>query len=257
MWTLPRPRRAALPALLAAGALAASGCTPASDAAPSAGTLRVYAAASLRESFTALAEDYERAHPGVAIELNLAGSSDLAAQIREGAPADVLATADEATMASLGDAAGEDPAVFATNTLTIITAPGNPHGITRLEDLARADLAVVLCAPQVPCGAASRRLEQDTGVALRPVSEESNVRGVVDKVRTGQADAGLVYVTDAAAAGDAVAAVPDDRAAGVRNRYPITALPDAPQAEHARGFVDFVCSPEGQAVLRDAGFGAP
>ena len=146
------------------------------------------------------------------------------------------------------------PVNFATNTLTIVTKPGNPKGITSFADLANADLAVVVCAPGVPCGSATEKVEANTGVTLTPVSEENSVTDVLGKVTTGDADAGLVYVTDAKNAGDKVTAVPFPEAAQVVNVYPIATLAEAAQPDLAAKFVTLVTGPEGQQVLAAAGF---
>ncbi|WP_432507139.1 molybdate ABC transporter substrate-binding protein [Kineococcus arenarius] len=249
----PRALVAAAAALVAA---LPAGCADADGAGR---TLTVFAAASLQEVFTEVAQDFERDHPGVDVALSAAGSSDLATQIAEGAPADVFASADEATMARVtgaGLTAGE-PEVFATNVLTIATPAGNTAGVTSFADLARPGLAVVACAPQVPCGAAAQRVQEATGVALTPVSEESSVTDVLGKVTSGQADAGLVYATDVARAGDAVTAVPFPEAAGAVNTYPVAALRDAADPALAAQFVDAVTGPAGRQALLAAGFGVP
>lgn len=232
-------------------------------------TLTVFAAASLTETFTELGERFEQAHPGTEVRFSFAGSSDLATQLIEGAPADVFASANSEQLARVADAGLVDgePAVFAANVLQLAVPPGNPAGIDGLADLdadaSGEQLDLVVCAPQVPCGDAAVRVAQVAGVELAPVSEEPSVASVLDKVRTGQADAGLVYVTDVAAAEGEVDGIDVPEAAGVVNEYPIAALAagdDEPQSEAgspADDFVAFVLGPEGQAVLRAAGFLAP
>lgn len=219
-------------------------------------TLHVAAAASLTDAFEEIATDFEATHEGVTVDLQFAGSSDLATQIEGGAQLDVFASADQANMDKVEDAV-DDPQVFATNVLTIVTEPGNPQKITGLEDLADPDLAVVVCAEQVPCGAATKTLTEQQDVTLDPASEESKVTDVLTKVSTGEADAGLVYVTDATGAGDDVEAVQTEGADKVVNRYPIGALTDAASPDVAADFVDHLLGPEGQKVLQDKGFGAP
>jgi molybdate transport system substrate-binding protein len=150
-----------------------------------------------------------------------------------------------------------DPVNFASNTLTIAVAPGNPKKIASFKDLTQQGLSVVVCAPQVPCGSATQRVEQTTGVMLNPVSEESSVSDVLNKVTTGQADAGLVYVTDARGAGDKVAEVPFPEAARAVNTYPIAVLKGSQNAELARKFIDLVTGESGQKVLNAAGFTKP
>jgi molybdate transport system substrate-binding protein len=226
----------------------------------------VLAAASVGEAFEQLADEFEAAHPGVTVRLSLAGSPDLVAQVVEGAPADVLATADEATMArvtsdeSLG---ASTPQVFATNTPALVVATGGDTaaGIGSLADAAAPGVRLVVCAPGVPCGDAAVRLAEAAGVELHPVSEELKVTDVLAKVAGGEADAGVVYATDATAAlardPEAVRVVDVPEAAGILNRYPVTVLEDSPDADLARAFVDLLTGPEGRAALAEAGFGAP
>jgi molybdate transport system substrate-binding protein len=222
-------------------------------------TLTVFAAASLTEVFTELEPRFEEVHPGVDIVFNFGASSDLAQQIVNGGPADLFAAANTSTMQTVVDAGlveGE-PTVFATNVLQIVTAPGNPKGITSFADLARPDLQVVVCAPQVPCGAAVERIEQATGVALSPVSEEPDVKSTLGKVTTGNADAGLVYATDAHAATTSAHGIGFPEAAQAVNDYPIAVIADAETADLAHAFQDLVTGPVGRAVLGSAGFGSP
>lgn len=220
-------------------------------------TLVVFAAASLRNTFATLEQQFEAAHPGVDVQLNLAGSSDLVTQLQQGAPADVFASADENNMKKAVDAGltARTPVDFASNTLTIVTAPGNPKHIESLADLGNASL--VTCAPQVPCGSATKKVADAAGVTLAPVSEESNVTDVLGKVTSGQADAGLVYLTDAASAKDKVATVDFPESTDAVNIYPIAVLKESKQAELAQQWVDLVTSDSGQRVLADAGFAQP
>lgn len=223
------------------------------------GEITVFAAASLKGTFTELAADFEAAHPGTTVTLNFAGSSDLVTQIVEGAPADVFASADTKNMAKLADSDLLDGSStdFATNTLEIAVPPSNPAKIASLDDLARAGVKTVICAPQVPCGSATAAVEKASGVDIQPVSEESSVTDVLGKVTSGEADAGLVYVTDVRAAGDAVVGIPFDESAEAVNTYPIATLRGTAQSDVARAFVAYVASPAGQKVLAAAGFGAP
>ncbi|MEV8039795.1 molybdate ABC transporter substrate-binding protein [Arthrobacter sp. NPDC080082] len=251
-------RRAA--ALLAAAVLAAG--TAACGSGGSAGegkTLTVFAAASLKAPFTALAQSFEASHPGTKVTLSFAGSSDLATQLSQGAPADVFASADPANMAKVTGAGLADgsPRNFASNTLTIAVPPANPAGITSFADLARPGTRVVVCAPQVPCGAAAVAVEGKTGVRLAPVSEESAVTDVLGKVASGEADAGLVYVTDVLGSAGKVKGVPFPEAASAVNTYPIAALRGGREKNLAQAFLDEVTGAEGQKVLADAGFGRP
>jgi molybdate transport system substrate-binding protein len=256
-------------AALAVTVVALTGCSTSGGGGTSAGaastdgslsgSVTVFAAASLTGSFTDLAADFEAAHPGVSVDLNLAGSSDLATQIVEGAPADVFASADAKNMGTVVDAglADGDPVDFATNVLEIAVPPGDPAGVRDLADLADPDLNVVVCAPAVPCGAATVAVTKAAGVTLTPVSEESSVTDVLGKVTSGEADAGLVYVTDVAAAGDAVEGIPFAESSEAVNTYPIVALTDSREPDAAQAFVDYVAGPDGRAVLSAAGFGSP
>jgi molybdate transport system substrate-binding protein len=228
-----------------------------SAAAPAApGALTVFAAASLKATFTEIGTIFQTENPGSTVTFNFAGSSDLVTQLTAGAPADVFASADTKNMnkASTANLVSGAPVNFASNILTIVTPPGNPSGITSFADLAKDGVDVVVCAPQVPCGAAAATVETNTGVTLTPVSEENSVTDVLGKVTSGQADAGLVYVTDAKNAGDKVTEVPFPEAAAVVNVYPIATLTAATQPALATKFVDLVTGPEGQQVLAAAGF---
>jgi molybdate transport system substrate-binding protein len=222
-------------------------------------TITVFAAASLKESFTAIGERFELANPRVTVRFSFAGSSDLLAQMQQGAPADVFASADTETMDDAVDLGLVDgsPVDVASNTLQIATGPGNPAGIDSFADLADPDLKVVVCAPQVPCGAVAKGAEEAAGVDLRPVSEEQSVTDVLGKIVSGEADAGLVYVTDVMAAGDRVLGVPFPEASRVVNTCPVAALADSEQLDTARSFAHFVASTEGRAILEAAGFGEP
>ncbi|WP_441344240.1 MULTISPECIES: molybdate ABC transporter substrate-binding protein [unclassified Rhodococcus (in: high G+C Gram-positive bacteria)] len=223
------------------------------------GEITVFAAASLRATFTDLGTRFEAEHPGTSVEFSFAGSSDLAAQLISGAPADVFASADTKNMTATVDenlVAGS-PVDFASNTLTIVTAPGNPNRIASFADLANPDVLTVICAPQVPCGAATAAVETATGTLVPAVSEESSVTDVLGKVTSGQADAGLVYVTDAAGAGAAVTTVPFEESSEAVNTYPIATLRGCGNPDTARAFTEFVTGPVGRDVLGRAGFAAP
>jgi len=222
-------------------------------------TLTVYAAASLTKTFEKIGAEFEEEHDGVTVEFSFGGSSDLVSQIQEGAPADVFASADTANMDKLtgDDLQADEPQDFASNTLEIATPPGNPAGITSFADLAQDGLNVVVCAPEVPCGAATVKAEEATGVTLSPVSEEQSVTDVLAKVTSGEADAGLVYVTDVVGAGDAVTGVAFPESSDIVNTYPIVALEDSDHADLAEEFVDLVLSDTGQDILEEAGFAQP
>lgn len=233
--------------------LGLAACAP---AAGSGGTLTVFAAASLKTSFTELAATFEEQHPGTRVLVSFAGSSDLATQITQGAPADVFAAADTATMDRVGQAGMADGGtrVFAANTLAIAVPPGNPAGIRAFADLGRPGMRLVVCAPQVPCGAVAAALARRAGTELKPVSEENSVTDVLGKVISGEADAGLVYRTDVLAADGKVDSVPFPEAADAPAAYPIATLKGARDKAAAQAFVELVTGPEGQRVLAEAGF---
>ena len=232
---------------------------PASTSASVTGDITVFAAASLKNTFTELGKEFETENPGTTVTFSFSGSSDLVAQIIQGAPADVFASADAANMKKATDAGvvAGTPSDFASNTLTIVVPPGNPKGITSFADVNKEGTQLVNCAPQVPCGAATKKVEESTGQTLTPVSEESSVTDVLNKVTSGQADAGIVYVTDAKSAGDKVETVAFPEATAVVNLYQIAALKDSKNSAAATKFVDLVSGPKGLAVLTTAGFAAP
>ena len=248
-----------------AAALTLAGCSAGSAPASTpptagslAGTLTVFAASSLTETFDALAAEFEKQHPDVDVVLSYGGSGDLATQITQGAPADVFASASEAPMKSVvaaGDAT--HPTIFTTNTLEIAVPAGNPAGITGLADIADPALTIALCDPSVPCGSAAQTLMKRAGLTAAPDTLEENVKAVLTKIELGEADAGLVYVTDVKAAGGKVEGIDVPEAAAVINRYPIAVVTGAPNADAARAWVDFVLSDRGQKALADAGFVAP
>ena len=223
------------------------------------GTVTVFAAASLKATFSTLADEFEERNPGAKVTLSFAGSSDLVTQISQGAPADVFASADTKNMAKLADAGLLDGTAtdFATNVLQIAVPPSNPASIGSFADLARPGVKVVVCASQVPCGAATDTVETASGVTLSPVSEESSVTDVLGKVTSGEADAGLVYVTDVKGAGGKAKGIPFPEAGRAVNTYPIATVGSGRNKELAAAFVAMVKGPDGRKTLADAGFGAP
>ncbi|BBX96503.1 molybdate ABC transporter substrate-binding protein [Mycobacterium lacus] len=234
-------------------------CGSNSQPSRSARPIVVFAAASLRQAFTKISELFATENSGARIDFDFAGSSELAMQLTQGATADVFASADTAhmdTVAKAGLLAG-NPTNFAANTLVIVTAPDNPKNVASFADLGKPGLAVVVCQRPVPCGSAARRIEDTTGVRLNPVSEEPNVADVLNKVTTGQADAALVYVTDALSAGNKVVTVEFPEAARAVNAYPIAVLQKAPQPTSAKKFVAMVTSEAGQQILAQSGFAKP
>ena len=217
-------------------------------------TLHVFAPSSLTAAFEEMSVAFEAANPGLDVVLNVAASSTLAAQIRDGAPVDVFASADRANLDKVIDRVIGEPLVFATNRLQIITETGNPLGIETLNDLGDPSVLFVTCDVDVPIGAYTADVLAKAGVTLSPVSLEENVKGIVAKVTTGEADAGIVFVTDVLAAGSAATGVdiPDDF--NVIASYPIARLSSDDDAET---FVQFVTSADGRAILERFGFGEP
>ncbi|MEE2039904.1 molybdate ABC transporter substrate-binding protein [Nocardiopsis sp. CT-R113] len=252
---------------VAAAALTATACGTDGGAEPAdeRGELHVFAAASLTDVFDDIAADFEEDHPGVDVVFNFAGSSELAAQINAGAPADVFAAANTSTMdqvvggegldADWAAENGEDGAVFATNTLRIAVPPDNPAGIEDFDDLTGDDVSVALCAEEVPCGAATVTAMEASGVAITPVTYEEDVRAVLTKVELGEVDAGLVYATDVIAAGDRVTGIEFPEADEAVNDYPIGVLANTSDAGLAAEWVELVRSETGAQVLAAAGFG--
>lgn len=262
-------------ALTAAAALSLAGCgssdqgattettteSAATDSATSTvgGEIVVFAAASLTESFTRIGEDFQAANPDAKVTFNFAGSSALATQINQGAPVDVFASAAPKNMTDVTDtgAITDSPTTFVTNTLDIAVPAGNPGKITGLADFAKPDLTIALCAEQVPCGAASKKVFEAAGLTAAPDTLEQDVKAVLSKVSLGEVDAALVYKTDVLAAGDKVEGIEFPESAEAVNEYPIAACAEAPNPDGAKAFVDYVLSEKGKAVLTAAGFGAP
>lgn len=221
-------------------------------------TIVVSAAASLNKVYPQIADQFKAANPDTDVKFNFGGSDTLAQQIVQGAPADVLATASTATMqtaAQAGKIQGQ-PVTYATNTLQIATAPNNPKGVCSIADMARPDIISVTCLPTVPCGVAATAAEKAANVALQPKSQEQDVTGVLNRVRTGNADAGLVYVTDVKSANGQVQGYdfPQQNAQGVKQTYPIAVVAGSQHADAAQKWVSFVTGPQGKDALRNAGF---
>ncbi|GAA1930318.1 molybdate ABC transporter substrate-binding protein [Microbacterium aoyamense] len=222
------------------------------------GELTVYAAASLGAAFDDIAAAFEAENPSLTVvPIRYDGSSTLATQIIEGAQVDVFASADEKNMAKVtGEGLASGPELFASNTLVVATPAGNPADITTLAGLADPGATIVLCAVEVPCGAASATLLEQQGVTVTPASLEQNVTAVLTKVANDEADAGLVYATDVVGNADVESFVPDG-ADEVVNHYPVVALTGAPNPEAAAAFVAFVLGEKGQSILAEYGFGTP
>ena len=246
-------------ALAVAALLLVAGCGDESGgssgaAAPS--EIKVFAAASLTAAFTELGQQYTSANGGTKVTFNFAGSQALATQIQQAAPADVFASADLANMDKVKDLVGTSQN-FASNLLAIVVEEGNPKGVKGLDDLARPDLKVVLAAPDVPAGKYAAEILGKAGVAVKPVSQEDNVKAVVTKVSLGEADAGIVYVTDITAGGAKVEGVDIPREQSVLATYPIATVKASRAPDEAQAFMDLVLSAEGQQVLKQYGFLPP
>ncbi len=242
----------------------AAACGSGSSTRPSATsppvTLGVFAASSLTEAFTDIGRRYAKAVPGTKAELDFESSSDLARKINDGAPADVFVSADEPNMdkvVSAGNAAA--PKIVSRNRLQLLVAKGNPKHFTGLADLEHPDVLFVLCAPEVPCGRLGARALRKAGVVAEPASLEANVKAVVSKVTLGEADAGIVYVTDVLASGASAEGVDiaDAADADLEALYPAAVVRQSTHPDDAHRFIDFVLSPEGQGVLARFGFRGP
>lgn len=260
------------PTLTVLGALAATialltGCgSPSGGASPAGATgsgsvtggITVLAAASLTESFTTLSRQFETTHPGTTITLSFGSSSSLAAQVLQGAPADVFASASQANMDQVvTTGAADGSTAFARNAVEIAVPPGNPARIGSVADLGRPGVRVALCAPEAPCGAVARTVLANTGVTVTPATNEATVKATLTKVELGEVDAGLVFVTDVRAAGAKVTGIPVPVDVNASTAYPIATLATTRNAPVARAFVDHVLSDDGRAVLASAGFGKP
>ncbi|WP_380281124.1 molybdate ABC transporter substrate-binding protein [Kitasatospora purpeofusca] len=244
----------------ATGSATAPAAAGASAGAPKAsGSITVFAAASLKETFTDLGKKFEAANPGAKVAFNFGGSSALATSINAGAPADVFAAASPATMKTVADAGGAagEPKTFVRNTLAIAVPKGNPKHLAGLADLAAPGVKVALCAKEVPCGAAALTALKAANVTLTPVTLEQDVKGALTKVELGEVDASLVYRTDVRADAGKIDGVDFPEAAQAVNDYPIAALAKAPNKDGAAAFVAYIQSPEAQQVLTAAGFQAP
>jgi molybdate transport system substrate-binding protein len=254
-----------VPAVTALALLGACGSSAAKPAATTPttpalkGQITVFAASSLTAAFKDLGAAFMKAHPEATVTFSFDASSALVAQITQGAPADVFASADTANMDKLTNAklTASTPVVFATNVLSIIVPAGNPKGIKAPDDLANAKHKVVLCDPTVPCGKYAKQSLDAAKVVVTPVSLEQNVKGVVTKVTTGEADAGIVYVTDVKAAGNKTSGVDIPAAVNVIAKYPMASIKSSSHQDIDAAFIAFVTSPEGLAILATSGFGKP
>ena len=257
-------RFAVIAAALIAAAIA--GCSSsdtggsASSASPasSTGTITVFAAASLTESFTQIGKQFEAAHPGDTVKFSFGPSSGLAEQITSGAPADLFASAAPGNMddvVSAGDASS--PQNFAKNTMEDATPPDNPGHVESVKDLADDSVKVALCQPQVPCGEVAAEVFKNASITVKPVTLQPDVKSVLTQVETGNVDAGMIYVTDVQAAGSKVHGVEISAADNASTLYPIATITSSKHKSIAQAFVSYVLSPAGQQVLASAGFEAP
>jgi molybdate transport system substrate-binding protein len=258
----------AVPAVVAATVLAGCGSSPGSGSGAGgagsrppgglSGTVTVFAAASLTESFGTLGRQFEAAHPGVTVRFDFAASSALAESIAQGAPADVFASASTKNMDSVvRSGAASGPTTFAKNAMEIAVPPANPGGVTSLADLAKPGLKIALCQPQAPCGATAQQVFDNAKIAVKPVTLGADVKAVLAAVQLGEVDAGVVYRTDVRAAGAKVTGIGIPAEQNASTSYPIAALTRAPNAAAARAFVDYVLSAAGTKVLTEAGFAKP
>jgi len=264
-------------AMAAAAAIAVAGCsssssTPATGTASSSapattassspaaqtGTITVFAAASLKETFTQLGKQFEAAHPGDTVKFSFGASSALATQINSGAPADVFASASTKNMAQVVTAGNaSNPQDFAKNVMEVAVPPSNPAKVTSVNDLAKSSVKTALCQPQVPCGTVAAKVFKNAGITVKPVTLQPDVKSVLTQVETGNVDAGMVYVTDVNAAGSKVKGVTIPASDNASTEYPIATISSSKHKSEAQAFMNYVLSPAGQQVLAAAGFEKP
>lgn len=220
-------------------------------------TLNVYAASSLATPFAYAGLAYEKTHPGVNVQFNLGASSDLARFVEEGAPADIFASADVANLDKVEseDLLDSPPIIFATNYLEIVVEKGNPLNISSLQDLENPDLVFVMTSPDVPIGKYTAEVLKKADVSVTPDSLESNVKGIMLKVASGEADAGIVYHSEVIASDGQVEGVEIPAELNIVAKYPIGIISTSDNKELAHGFIDFLLSPSGRAILSQHGFG--
>jgi molybdate transport system substrate-binding protein len=248
----------ALAAALTLGSAACGGGGGQQQAAPPARTLTVSAAASLTDVYDQLKPQFEQADPGVTVRFNFGGSDTLAQQVVQGAPTDVLATASPKTMQTAQQAGRIEgqPVTYAANSLQIAVAPGNPKQIANLQSLVGPQVTEAICQPTVPCGQATQAAEQAAGVTLDPVSQDPDVRTVLQRVITRNVDAGIVYLTDVKSTNGQVQGVdfPQANAPGAGQTYPIAIVAGSQNADLGQKWIQFVTGPQGDAALMQAGF---
>jgi len=248
--------------LAALVAVAAAGCSSSSSTSStpssSTGTITVFAAASLMQTFTQLGKQFEAAHKGDTVKFSFGPSSGLATEITSGAPADVFASASPATMdvvVKAGDAAS--PQNFAKNVMEVAVPPNNPANVTSVTDLAKSSVKVALCQPQVPCGAVAAEVFKNANITVKPVTLEADVDSVVTQVETGNVDAGMVYVTNVLSAGSKLKGITIPANVNASTLYPIATISSSKHKSEAQAFMNYVLSPAGQQVLTAAGFQKP
>ena len=257
-------RRFAL-AAVALAAIAVAGCSSSSSSTPAAsssaaqtGAITIFAAASLKETFTQLGQQFEAAHPGDTVKFSFGASSALAEQINSGAPADVFASAATKNMdqvVTTGNAS--NPQNFAENVMEVAVPPSNPAKVTSVNDLAKSSVKTALCQPQVPCGVVAAEVFKNAKITVKPVTLQPDVKSVLTQVELGNVDAGVVYVTDVQAAGSKVKGVSIPASDNATTTYPIAALTHSTEQSIAQAFVAYVLSPTGEQVLKAAGFEQP
>jgi molybdate transport system substrate-binding protein len=252
-------------AVVAAGvvAVAVAGCSssstsPSASSSPQTGTITVFAAASLMDTFTQIGKQFEAAHKGDTVKFSFGPSSGLSTQITSGAPADVFASAAPANMDTVvkaGDAS--NPQTFAENTMEVAVPPNNPAKVTSVNDLAKPSVKVAVCQAQVPCGVVAAEVFKNAGITVKPVTEATDVSSVVTAVETGNVDAGMVYVTNVLSEGSKLKGIPIPADENASTLYPIATINGSKHESIAKEFVDYVLSPAGQKVLTAAGFEKP
>lgn len=240
------------------GSSGASSSTSPTARATLSGTINVFAAASLTEAFTSLGKQFEASHPGVKVVFNFGASSTLAQQINQGAPADVFASASTKNMDQVVSAGGaKDPTSFVKNVMEIAVPPSNPAHVSAVNDLAKPKVKVALCQAQVPCGATAEKVFDNAKIAVKPVTQEADVKSVLSKVELGEVDAGVVYVTDVRSAGSKVRGITIPADVNASTTYPIATLADSHNMSAAQAFVAYVLSSSGESVLTADGFARP
>jgi molybdate transport system substrate-binding protein len=249
---------ASVVAVAVAGCSSSSSSPSAGSSSPATGTITVFAAASLMETFTQIGKQFEAAHKGDTVKFSFGPSSGLSTQITSGAPADVFASAAPANMDTVvkaGDASS--PQNFAKNTMEVAVPPDNPAKVTSVNDLAKSSVKVAVCQPQVPCGVVAAQVFKNAGITVKPVTQATDVDSVVTEVETGNVDAGMVYVTNVLSAGSKLKGITIPANENASTLYPIAAIKSSKHLSIAKEFVDYVLSPAGQQVLSAAGFQKP